>query len=104
MIETPLGPHSVHQMKNKLQLLVERGKIFYHLEIHGKIFHHLEICQSIQVFLTNTALKEKLVQMLTPWKESYDQPRLHIKKQRHYSANKGHPSQGYGFSSGHVWM
>ena len=104
MIETPLGPHSVHQMKNKLQLLVERSKIFYHLEIHGKIFHHLEICQSIQVFLTNTALKEKLVQMLTPWKESYDQPRLHMKKQRHYSANQGHPSQGYGFSSSHVWM
>ena len=42
--------------------------------------------------------------MLTPWKESYDQPRLHIKKQRHYFANKGLSSQGYGFSSGHVWM
>ena len=27
--------------------------------------------------------------MLTPWKESYDQPRQHIKKQRHYFANKG---------------
>ena len=42
--------------------------------------------------------------MLTPWKESYDQPRQHIKKQRHYFANKGLSSQGYGFSSGHVWM
>ena len=41
---------------------------------------------------------------LTPWKESYDQPRQHIKKQRHYFANKGLSSQGYGFSSGHVWM
>ena len=41
---------------------------------------------------------------LTPWKESYDQPRQHIKKQRHYFANKGPSSQGYGFSSGHVWM
>ena len=38
------------------------------------------------------------------WKESYDQPRQHIKKQRHYFANKGPSSQGYGFSSGHVWM
>ena len=36
--------------------------------------------------------------------ESYDQPRQHIKKQRHYFVNKGLPSQGYGFSSGHVWM
>ena len=35
--------------------------------------------------------------MLTPWKESYDQLRQHIKKQRHYFANKGLSSQGYGF-------
>ena len=42
--------------------------------------------------------------MLTPWKESYGQPRQHIKKQRDYLVNKGLSSQGYGFSSGHVWM
>ena len=42
--------------------------------------------------------------MLTPWKKSYDQPRQHIKKQRHYFANKGPSSQGYGFSSSHVWI
>ena len=42
--------------------------------------------------------------MLAPWKKSYDQPRQHIKKQRHYFANKGPSSQGHGFSSGHVWM
>ena len=42
--------------------------------------------------------------MLTPWKERYEQPRQHIKKQRHYFANKGPSSQGYSFSSGHVWM
>ena len=41
---------------------------------------------------------------LTPWKESYDHPRQHIKKQRHYFANKGLSSQGYDFSSGHVWI
>ena len=40
----------------------------------------------------------------TPWKESYDQPRQHIKKQRHYFVNKGPSSQGYGFSNSHVWM
>ena len=39
-----------------------------------------------------------------PWKESYDQPRQHIQKQRRYFANKGPSSQGYGFSCGHVWM
>ena len=42
--------------------------------------------------------------MLTPWKESYDQPRQHTKKQRYYFANKGPSSQGYRFSSSHVWM
>ena len=41
---------------------------------------------------------------ITPWKESYDQPRQHIKKQRHYFVNKGSSSLGYGFSSGRVWM
>ena len=35
---------------------------------------------------------------------SYDQPRQHIQKQRHYFANKGPSSQSYGFSSSHVWM
>jgi len=41
---------------------------------------------------------------LAPWKKSYDQPRQHIKKQRHYFDNKGLPNQSYGFSSSHVWM
>ena len=39
---------------------------------------------------------------VAPWKKSYDQPRQHIKKRRHYFANKGLSSQGYGFSSSHV--
>ena len=42
--------------------------------------------------------------MLTPWKKSYEQPRQHITKQRHYFANRGPSSQSYGFSSSHVWM
>ena len=40
--------------------------------------------------------------MLTPWKKSYDQPRQHIKKQRHHFASKGLFSQSYGFSISHV--
>ena len=40
----------------------------------------------------------------SPWKKSYDQPWQHIQKQRHYFVNKGPSSQGYGFSSSHVWM
>ena len=42
--------------------------------------------------------------MLAPWKKSYDQPRQHIKKLRHDFANKSPSSQGYGFSSSHVWL
>ena len=42
--------------------------------------------------------------MLALWKKSYDQPRQHIKKQRHYFANKVPSSQRYGFCSSHVWM
>ena len=42
--------------------------------------------------------------MLTSWKESYDQLRFHIERQRYYFANKGPSSQGYGLSSSHVWI
>ena len=44
------------------------------------------------------------IKTLAPWKKSYDQPRQHIKKQRHYFADKGPSSQNYGFSSSHVCM
>ena len=46
----------------------------------------------------------KLKKMLAPWKKIYELPRQHIKKQRHYFADKGPSSQSYGFSSSHVWM
>ena len=44
------------------------------------------------------------IKTLAPWKKSYDQPRQHIKKQRHLLANQSPHSQSYGFSSSHVWM
>ena len=44
------------------------------------------------------------IKTLAPWKKSYDKPRQHIKKLRHYFADKGLSSQCYGFSSSHVWM
>ena len=55
--------------------------------------------KSLQMVTAAMKLKDA-----SPWKESYDQPRQHIKKQKHYFANKSPSSQGYGFSSGHVWM
>ena len=57
--------------------------------------------KSLQMVTAAMKLKRRL---FTPWKRSYDQPRQHIKKQRHYFANKGPSSQCYGFSSSHVWM
>ena len=42
--------------------------------------------------------------MLAPWEKSYDQPKQHIKKQRHYFANKGPSSQSCGFCSSRIWM
>ena len=50
--------------------------------------------------MVTTAIKK----MLAPWKKSYDKPRHHSKKQRHYFADKGPSSQSYGFSSSHVWI
>ena len=54
--------------------------------------------KSLQMVIADMKLED------TPWKKSYDQTRQHIKKQRHYFANTGPSSQGYGFSSGHAWM
>ena len=54
--------------------------------------------KSLQMVIATMKLKD------TPWKESYEQPRQHIKKQRHYFATKCPSSQGYGFPSSHVWM
>ena len=44
------------------------------------------------------------IKTLAPWNKNYDQPRQHIKKQKHYFTNKGLSIQSYGFSSSHVWM
>ena len=44
------------------------------------------------------------IKTLASWKKSYDQPRQHIKKQRHYFANTVPSSQSYGFTSSPVWM
>ena len=54
--------------------------------------------KSLQMVIAAMNLKD------TPWKESYDQPRQHIQKQRHYFVDKGPSRQGYSFSSSRVWM
>ena len=59
------------------------------------------LVDSLQMVMVTAAMKLKDAYSL---EGNYDQPRQHIKKQRHYFANKGPSGQGYGFSSGHVWM
>ena len=59
-------------------------------------------CHAYRVIIT--IFLNSIYICVTPWKESYDRPRQHIQKQRHYFANKGSSSQGCGFSCGHVWM
>ena len=55
--------------------------------------------KSLQIVIAAMKLKDTI-----PWKQSCDQPRQNIKKQRHFFVNKGLSSQGYGFSTDHVWM
>ena len=54
--------------------------------------------------IADSDCSHEIKKTLAPWKKSYDQPRQHIKKQRHYFANKGPFSQSFGFSSSHVCM
>ena len=56
--------------------------------------------QTLQIVTAAMKLKDPSI----AWKESYDQSRQHIKKQRYYFVKKGQSSQGYGFPSGHLWM
>ena len=72
-------------------------------EIEGKQWKQCQTLffgapKSLQMVTAAMKLKD------TPWQESYDRPRQHIKRQRHYFVHKGLSSQGYGFSSSHVWM
>ena len=73
-------------------------------EIDGET---VEACQTLFFWATKSlqmvpaAMK---LNMFAPWKKRYDQPKQHIKNQRHYFANKGPSGQGYGFSSGHIWI
>ena len=66
-----------------------------------KYWQTLFSCTPKSLQMVTAAMRLKT---LTPWKKTYDQDRKHIKKQRHYFANKGLYSQSYGFSSSRVWI
>ena len=79
-------PISLWQIEGETKETVS-GFIFFGLQNHGRWW--------LQAWYQKT---------LAHWKNSYDQPRQHIEKQRHSFANKGASNQGYSFSSSHVWM
>ena len=73
------------------------------------VFKYIENCGKKRLFSWDSKVTadddcSHKIKTTAPWKKSYDQPRQHIKKQRHYFADNGPSSQSYGFSSGHVWM
>ena len=68
-------------------------------KIDGKQCQTLFFWAPKSLQMVTAAMKLKA---LAPWKKSYDQSRQHIKKQRHYFANKCPSSQGYDFSGGHI--
>ena len=81
-------------------ILLKLGNISW--EIDGKQWKQCQTLfwgasKSLQMVTAAMKLKDTY-----SWKESYDQPRQHIKKQRHYFANEGPSGQSYGFPSSHV--
>ena len=91
-----------------LNLNIQKNKIWHLVKsLHGiqmgkqwKEWQSLLSCTPKSLQMVTAAMKLKD----TSWKKRYDQSRQHIKKQRHYFINKCPSSQGYGFSSSHVWM
>ena len=92
-----------------LKLNIQKTKIMASgPSLHGtQMGKQWKQCQTLSFWapkITADGDRNHEIKTLTLWKESYDQPNQHIKKQRHYFANKGQSGQGYGLSSGHVWM
>ena len=102
--------------KAGLKLSIQKNEDHGHAHLMGIRSHHLmanrwrnngnhdrfyfpRLQNHCQLWLQAWNLK-----MLAFWKKSYEQPRQHIKKQRHYFTDKGPSSQNYGFSSSHLWM
>ena len=112
--DTTLMAESEEELKSLLMKVKEESeKVGLKLDIHIWSHHFMGNRETVETVSDFIFLGSKItvdgdcsheIKTLTPWKESYDHPRQHIKKQRHYFANKSLSSQGYGFSCGHVWM
>ena len=87
-----------------LDLLAVQGTLKNHSNKGGKVEAVTGFIFLGSKVIVDGDCSHEIKRRLFPWKESYDQPTQHIKKQRHYFANKGPSSQGYGFSISRVWM
>ena len=89
-----------------LKFNVQKTKIMgiwsHHLNTNGKTMETVRYFIFWGSKITADGDCNHEIKTLAPWKKSYDQPRQHIEKQRHYFANKSLSSQSYGFSSSHV--
>ena len=108
-LKSPLMKVKKESEKAGLKLSIQKTKIMASdpitsWQIDGKTMETVRYFILLNSKITADGDCSHEIKTLTPWKESYDQPKQHIKKQRHYFANKGPYSQGYGFSSSHVWM
>ncbi|KAB0352961.1 hypothetical protein FD754_017818, partial [Muntiacus muntjak] len=91
----------ISELEEEIQLNVKENSVLEDEIISLKEMadkDHKTIQKSQELF------SEEMHTTLAPWKKSYDQPRQHIKKQRHHFANKGPSSQSYGFSSSHGFL
>ena len=118
--DTTLMAENEEELKSLLKVKVESEKVGLKLNIQkSKVMASGPITsweidgETVEIVADFIFLGSKMLQMVTAamkLKDAYSlegkyvQPRQHLKKQRHYFANKGPSSQGYGFSCGHVWM
>ena len=90
--------------KAGLKLNIEKMKSITFWQIDGETMETLTFFIFLGSIITADGYCSHAIKTLAPWKKSYDKPRQHIKKQRHYFADKGLSSQRYDFSSSHAWM
>ena len=95
---TPRKEINGHELSIQKSKIMASGSITS-WQIHGEAMETVTDFIFFGSQITATKLKA-----LAPWKKSYDKPRQHIKKQRHYFTDKGLYSPSYGFFSNQVWM
>ena len=95
--------------KADLKLNIQKTKIMTSSlitswQIHGETMETVKDFISLGSKITADGDHSREIKTLALWKKNYDKPKQHVKKQRHYFANKSPSSQTYGFSCSHIWV